>query len=133
MNFMPALIAAMMAVESGGNPSMIGDGGRALGVLQIHEGVVYDVNRIYGTHYRHGDALNKAKAQKICRLYLRAYAPKKATAEQCARIWNGGPDGWQQKATREYWRKVKAEMKRRSENIQHPTSNVQCRSKRRKS
>ena len=44
MNY-SALISAIMAVESGGRDQAIGDGGRALGPLQIHKAVVVDVNR----------------------------------------------------------------------------------------
>ena len=46
------LITALIAVESSGNDMAIGDNGRALGPLQIHRGVVLDVNRITGSSSR---------------------------------------------------------------------------------
>ncbi len=101
-----ALIAALILVESAGNPAAIGDGGRALGCLQIHAAVVQDVNRAYGTNYHHEDALDARKAVHICRLYLALYAPAGADHETLARIWNGGPRGHRKAATLAYWRKV---------------------------
>lgn len=126
MNLLPALISAMIAVESGGDFRAVGDGGRALGILQIHKEVIADVNRIYKTSFRHKDSLNPVLAREICELYLRHYAapvfaqgatPGKLcalselqNAEICARIWNGGPAGWKKEATRGYWEKVRREM-----------------------
>lgn len=120
MNFLPALISALIAVESGGVCSSIGDGGKALGCLQIHKSVVQDVNRIYKTHYSHGDAFHPTMAKQICELYLRAWAPENATPEQCARIWNGGPRGHLKEATKKYWLKVRKEFHRRgAENAEY--------------
>ena len=106
MNFIPALISAMVIVESGGNPSKIGDSGDAYGVLQIHEEVIEDVNRIYGTDYIHADALIADRAKLICILYLLHYAGQGATPERYARIWNGGPRGATKASTLPYWGKV---------------------------
>ncbi len=108
------LIPLLIQVESSGDPNAIGDGGRAVGCLQIHPVVVEDVNRIYQTKYTEKDRLNKAKSMSICRLYLKYYGTryqlktgKKATMEALARIWNGGPDGWKKQSTVKYWKKVK--------------------------
>ena len=100
------LIAAMMLIESGGNVGAVGDGGRALGCLQIRACVIADVNKYYGATYMHEDALDLAKAVRICRLYIEAYAPPGAGLETLARIWNGGPHGPSKEATRKYWKKV---------------------------
>ncbi len=94
-----------MAVESGGRDQAIGDGGRALGPLQIHRAVVQDVNRFAGTSYRWEGMTNRADARKVCELYLTRYA-KGRSAEQAARIWNGGPDGYRKSSTLGYWSKV---------------------------
>lgn len=105
------LIPALIKVESNGNPRAVGDNGKALGALQIWSVVVQDVNRAHGTRYTHRDALDPAKAEAICRLYLAIYCtPKRLgrqpTMEDAARIWNGGPTGWKKKATVSYWQKV---------------------------
>lgn len=103
------LLAALIAVESGGNDRAVGDHGRAIGALQIHAAVVADVNRHYGTTYRHADMHDRAKAARVCGLYLRTYAPG-ATPEVQARVWNGGPRGAAKASTVGYWARVRREM-----------------------
>ena len=104
------LITALIAVESSGNDLAIGDNGRALGPLQIHRGVVLDVNRITGSRHRWEDMTNRAQARAVCEAYLRHYGRGKG-AEQLARIWNGGPTGDRKAATAAYWRKVEKAIK----------------------
>jgi hypothetical protein len=105
MNLGP-LIAALIAVESNGNDMAIGDGGRAIGALQIHKAVVVDVNRIAGTSYTQQQMTNRIVARRVCEIYLSRYAAGK-TNEEAARIWNGGPTGNRKPATVAYWNKVK--------------------------
>ena len=104
------IIAALVMVESGGDPGLVGDHGRALGALQIHQEVIQDVNRIYGTQYTHRSALAPRHARRICELYVRHYAGPGASPERIARIWNGGPGGPRKPATVFYWRRVKARL-----------------------
>jgi len=101
------LISALIIVESSGNDQAIGDNGRALGPLQIHRGVVLDVNRITGSHYRWESMTNRAQARAVCEAYLKHWG-KGCTTEQLARKWNGGgPSGDKKKATEAYWLRVK--------------------------
>ena len=107
-----ALLAAMAQVESGSNPRAIGDGGKAVGILQIHRCVVRDVNRIHGTNYTHRDAHDPTKARAMAFLYLSYYCTeqrmgRKPTQEDVARVWVGGPIGYRRQCTRIYWDKVK--------------------------
>ena len=104
------LITALMIVESSGNDQAIGDNGRALGPLQIHRGVVLDVNRITGSHYRWEAMTNRAQAMAVCQAYLEHYGLGKSIEEQ-ARIWNGGPTGDRKPVTLAYWRRVKRNLK----------------------
>ena len=104
------LITALMIVESAGNDQAIGDNGRALGPLQIHRGVVLDVNRITGSNYRHSEMTNRVAARAVCEAYLRHYGRGKSI-EQQARIWNGGPTGDRKTATERYWRRVQKAIK----------------------
>lgn len=113
-----AVISALIAVETGGHPrpaDAIGDGGRALGVLQIHQAVVDDVNRVTGSRYMHEDALNPKKAKAICRAYLAHYCGEHATIEKYAAVWNGGPGGLGKSTTRRYVNRVK----HAASNLQH--------------
>ena len=107
MTTLSNLISALIIVESSGNDLAIGDNGRAVGPLQIHRGVVQDVNRFTGSHYRWESMTNRAQARAVCEAYLTHYGKGKSTEEQ-ARIWNGGPQGHKKKqATEVYWNKVK--------------------------
>lgn len=103
------LLDALQTVESNGNANAIGDGGNAVGILQIHPCVVTDVNRIHGTRYTLSDRLDPAKARQIARLYLSHYC-KTDSDEANARTWNGGPKGAKKAATVAYWRRVKARL-----------------------
>jgi hypothetical protein len=110
MTTLSNLISALIIVESSGNDQAIGDNGRAIGALQIHRGVVLDVNRITGSHYRHSEMTNRVAARAVCEAYLKAYG-KGASTEQLARRWNGGPTGDRKPATEAYWAKVKKHLK----------------------
>ena len=106
------LLAALISVESAGNDMAVGDGGLAIGALQIHQCVVADVNRRYGTHYTHSGMTNRAAAVDVFHKYLSMYATpqrlrRAVTDEDRARIWNGGPNGYRKTATDGYWHKVR--------------------------
>lgn len=105
----PALLAAIVAVESGGNDLARGSRGE-LGALQIRPALVRDVNRIHGTNYQHREMTNRAVAVRVCVLYVEHYAPN-ASPETQARVWNGGPRGAQRGKTLGYWNRVKGQMK----------------------
>ena len=118
-----AFIAALIAVESGGNDHAIGDNGQAVGCLQIHPCVVEDVNRVlYAARadyrYHRLDRRFRRSSVSICRIYLSHYATKERlrrepSLEDLARIWNGGPDGYQKDGTKAYWVKVRTAMETR--------------------
>jgi hypothetical protein len=108
----PTLLAALLAVESGGNDRAIGDHGRAVGALQIHAAVVRDVNRIHGTRYTHAGMVRRRDAVAVATLYLGTYATQErlgraVTDADRARIWNGGPNGWRKAATVGYAERVR--------------------------
>jgi hypothetical protein len=107
-----ALVIAISIVESGLDPHAVGDDGRALGMMQIHQCVVTDVNEHMGLTYVHEDALVPEQAEMMFRVYMDRYATKERlerepTAEDMARIWNGGPYGYKKPCTEAYWKRVK--------------------------
>lgn len=106
------LVPALIQIESSGRDNAVGDGGRALGPLQVSASVVEDVNRIYRTSYTHKEMFDRKKATDVCQKYLAFYGSERflgrpPTTEDYARIWNGGPAGWKRKATQKYWAKVR--------------------------
>lgn len=119
-----SLIDAICIVESAANAAAIGDGGKAIGMAQIHKVCVDDVNRIQKIkeaklkrklpRFTYDDRKNPTKSKEIMRIYLSWYGAnyerntgKIATPEILSKIWNGGPNGWKKRATIAYWGKVR--------------------------
>ena len=122
----PLLIAALITVESSDGLKTVGDGGSAIGVLQIHKIYVRDCNVILKRKgaefkYRYGDRYSEPHSVGMANLYLKHYCEqyeketgKKATMEIAARMHNGGPNGWKKESTNGYWRKVQAVLSARA-------------------
>lgn len=68
-------LEALSLVESSGRANAIGDGGKALGLLQIHSALVSDFNRLNRTNLKHKDVLNPVIAKKIANWALHVYFP----------------------------------------------------------
>lgn len=121
--FLNIITAVLMDVESDNNPNAIGDDGKAVGILQIHEICVDDVNRILKSKgvakkYTYDDRYDVTKSTVICANYLMYYRDKYLDYvpftvmddyEICARLWNGGYEGLKRNpsATDAYWEKCK--------------------------
>lgn len=115
-NLLYVLIPVLMVQESGNNPQAIGESGE-VGVLQIRQCVVDDVNRIYGSSWKLHHCKSPVISKEICYAYLsywgekyRTETAKKPTYEIYARIWNGGPDGWKKDRTTDYWKEVEVRL-----------------------
>lgn len=99
---------ALHIVETSGRTGpIIGDGGRALGPLQIHRAYHAD-SRVAGDYSRVAD-LDYSK--RVATAYLKRHAPTAWAAgdvETLARVHNGGPKGHLKPATKRYGVRVKA-------------------------
>lgn len=97
-------LAALAAVESGGNDAAVNAREDAHGRYQIRAGALADANRILCTDYTLADCHDPAVAARIVRAYLGHYgaALSAPTPTALARIWNGGPNGYKRDATRGY-------------------------------
>lgn len=99
---------ALHLVETSGRTGpILGDGGKALGPLQIHKSYHAD-SRVAGDYSRVAD-LDYAK--RVATAYLKRYAPTAWAAgdvETLARVHNGGPRGHLKPATKSYGARVKA-------------------------
>ena len=102
---------ALHIVEtSGRHGPIVGDGGKALGPLQIHRAYHAD-SRISGDYSRCADL---AYAKRVATAYFKRYAPAAWAAgdvETLARVHNGGPRGHLKAATKGYAAKVRAKMR----------------------
>jgi hypothetical protein len=86
----------------------------AIGPYQIRSICARDINRIMKTNHEHEDFENYTLSRwaflSYTKHYGRAYEKRtglKATAEVYARMWNGGPRGYEKTATEKYWKKVR--------------------------
>jgi hypothetical protein len=113
-NFNPdEILTAIRKVETGGckDPSnAVGDGGKAIGPLQIHysywkDAVEFDPS-IGG---KYSDCKSEAYARKIVIAYWTRYAPN-WSFETLSRVHNGGPTGHKKTSTLDYWRKVQKKL-----------------------
>ena len=113
------LLLAIMIVESNIDPNAIGDDGKALGILQIHEDYVTDANLLSiqggGKRFEHDDMFSQLYSVNVFCLYMQRWATesrlkKRVTQEDIARIHNGGPNGYKKKSTLKYWEKVQVEL-----------------------
>jgi len=109
------LLAALIAVESSGDPDAIGDNGLAYGCLQLHSAYVQDAAEYARQDWTHEDAFDPEKSKQIVRAYMARYATEKRlgrepTYSDVARMHNGGPNGSKKAATDKYWQKVKKKL-----------------------
>lgn len=97
-------LAALAAVESGGDDAAVNEREDAHGRYQIRAAALADANRILCTDYTLADCHDPAVAERIVRAYLGHYgaALSAPTPTALARIWNGGPRGNLRDATRGY-------------------------------
>lgn len=108
-----ALLNAIHQVESGGRldppDGDVATGRPSIGPLQCSEAAFKDAKAWDGTITFEWEALrgDLPKSKQVARAYLRRYGPNRATDEQLARIWNGGPRGHSKRATLVYWEKVR--------------------------
>jgi hypothetical protein len=101
---------ALAQVESNCDDQAVGDGGKAIGRMQIWE--IYWTDAVahapaIGGEYVH--CKGKVYAERVVMAYLHRYgkqALKDKDFAKLARIHNGGPRGHTKSATVKYWRKV---------------------------
>jgi hypothetical protein len=99
--------AIHLVETSGSTGPILGDGGKALGPLQIHRSYHAD-SRVAGDYSRVAE-LDYSK--RVATAYLKRYAPVAWAAgdvEVLARVHNGGPRGHLKAATKGYGVRVKA-------------------------
>lgn len=111
-------VIAINNVETGGKTgAILGDNGRALGPLQIHEVCHRDALQFDPSiKGKYKDCADLKYSRKVMEVYLGRYVPgfnplSTLTMKDCermARVWNGGRLGYKKDSTIKYWIKVKA-------------------------
>lgn len=104
------LVFALIQVESSGNHRAHNVPEDAVGCLQIRRVMVKEVNRILRRidskdRYDMNDRWDCDLSKEMFNIW-RDYHHSDSDYETIARNWNGGPRGYQLKATERYWKKV---------------------------
>ena len=108
-----SIMSILKTVETNNNPDSIGDNGRSYGILQIQRSVLSDVNRIYGTNYKHKQMFSEKASEEVFKLYLcygkEVFLRKHCrfpTEQEIVRMWNGGIyKGYTYRQTKDYYKK----------------------------
>ena len=109
------LIAAIIHVESTGNPHAVGDThlvAPSIGCMQIRPIMVKEVNRILKRsgsekRFKLKDRKDRNQSIRMFNIWADAYHSG-SSFEKMARNWNGGPKGYKKPRTEKYWAKIKA-------------------------
>jgi len=107
------IMNAIMHVESSGNADAYNPSEDAVGILQIRQCMVDDINRILkrknqSHFYSYDDRWCTIKSSEMFKIFCEYY--NLTTAEEMARCWNGGPRGINNPYTLGYWNKVEIEL-----------------------
>jgi hypothetical protein len=105
-NVVIVTLALLVQVESQGYNNKKGDGGRAVGLFQMHPCMVDEVNRLSHTHYKYSDRSDPWKSHAMATLWL-TWASKHyhiSSPIDLAYRWNHPASG---KARKSYRVKVK--------------------------
>ena len=108
-NLPAGFLDRLAALESGGDDAAVNAAEDAHGRWQVRAGYLADGNAEAGTSYSLGEMHDPQKAETIVRAYLGRYgrafaarAGREPTAEELARIHNGGPRGAESPRTLAY-------------------------------
>ena len=89
-------ISAVIWKESRGDENAVGDGGKAVGVLQIHPIMVREANRILAledaskaNYFSYGDRYSRDKSIEIFKI-VQGYHNKRKDYKKALQIWNHG-------------------------------------------
>lgn len=91
------LIEAFILQESNGNDTVVGDGGKALGCLQLHPIMVAEANRISNSSYTLEDRLSRSKSIEMFNIVQSHHNPYKDPALAC-KVWNPTAGEWYTKS-----------------------------------
>jgi len=103
-------ITILIAIESSGDPSAIGDGGKAVGILQMHQIAVREANRICelngkAPRFSYDDRFDREKSIEMCSIILVHRKKQNPTDAQLLESWQSGSVN--KPASADYRRKVR--------------------------
>lgn len=114
INPLEKIIEKLIIIETNGQ-NLVGDSGKAFGILQIHKIAVREYNQTYGTKYKHEDMFDEKISKEVCigllekgiDIYKNKYKTE-PSEQEIVRMWNGGIyTGYKKSSTIKYWNKYK--------------------------
>ncbi len=114
------LFEAISIVESQKDPNVLGDNGKARGILQMHEIIIEEINKkcFKENKYSWDDAWCPVKSEEMFKTYAQYIIdnrchmyPDMSREEVIARTWNGSYNFKSKIKTKIYWNKVERELK----------------------
>ena len=110
---------AIKYIETRNTPSLVGDSGKAYGVIQIHAIAVKEINRVNNTNFKHEEMFDVATSERffflymdVCIKYYIKKEGKRPSEYDLVRMWNGGYTGYKKESTLKYLKKYKKAKKR---------------------
>jgi len=124
------VLIVIAAIESGGDYAAYNAKEEAVGLLQIRQCVLDDVNRVYGASYHQTDCFSRLTSAKIAKQYIYLWCNhekvgRSVTVADAVRIWNGGPTGWAKDSTRKYLEKFMKEAVNKGHNKEEIISAIE--------
>ncbi len=106
----PEMLSAMRFVESRNNPLAYNRRENAVGLFQVRQLAVDDINHKFRTTYTLADFYREPRLGEWA---VWAYGSKYGarTDADFAMIWNGGPNGRRKKNAQLYWQKIQRRMR----------------------
>lgn len=113
--YSPALLDALIMVESSDRDSAYNSHEDAVGCLQVRPIMLKEINRILAIQgkkiqYALQDRWSRHKSIEMFHIW-RTFHHSEDTQEHIARCWNGGPKGYKRSVTEGYWKKVQEHLK----------------------
>jgi len=104
------ILKVLAIIESSNNPLAWNESEDAIGIYQIRNCVVEDVNWKFEKEFKHEDCYEVDASKEIFAYYMSMYDATDSY-ERVFRTWNGGPKGMEKPSTISYWHKAKRLLK----------------------
>jgi len=101
-----AIVMALCTIESSNMADAVGDGGQAVGILQICPVMVSEANRLHGSdRWTIEDRWSEMQSKQMAHLIL---SKRATTLSKACEVWNPQAGEW-------YFKRVESELKRQKE------------------
>lgn len=100
------IVAAVIKVESNGDPTITGDNGKARGLMQVQKPALNDVNRYFSTKFNWGSMYMASENIQVGTLFLKLQHKRLGNWRDAIRAYNAGENGAKKGLAFDYLNKV---------------------------